>query len=199
MKAFKHYSSLLAAVLVTAAIFAQSGCSKSTPAASAPATTAASGYPDNQYAVLKSLVDNSAAASTALAGEDWAAWEKVRPTVAQSIADLTTTFGPDGFDGLIKRATAAWPALLQAKDFAAARQVYGPVSDNLARIVIVARKADARFTKVMVYTCPMSPNVTDGKWVQLSGPLNNPFYGKEMSDCGDEVKITDTVPPPDKS
>jgi hypothetical protein len=28
----------------------------------------------------------------------------------------------------------------------------------------------------------------NGQWVQLEGPLRNPFFGSEMLECGNEVK-----------
>ena len=37
-----------------------------------------------------------------------------------------------------------------------------------------------------IYHCPMAPK--PGLWMQVNGPLANPFYGKKMLKCGEEVE-----------
>jgi hypothetical protein len=51
----------------------------------------------------------------------------------------------------------------------------------------VARKQEP-FKSVKIYKCPMAPKPGQTSfWLQLAGPLRNPFYGSEMIDCGSEV------------
>ncbi|MBJ7326068.1 MAG: efflux RND transporter periplasmic adaptor subunit [Chthoniobacterales bacterium] len=45
---------------------------------------------------------------------------------------------------------------------------------------------------VKIYECPMSSNAFPGapqkaRWIQLAGPLRNPWFGAQMLDCGSEV------------
>lgn len=46
---------------------------------------------------------------------------------------------------------------------------------------------------VKVYECPMTAGAFPGapdkaRWIQLSGPLRNPWFGPAMAECGQEVK-----------
>jgi len=47
---------------------------------------------------------------------------------------------------------------------------------------------------VKIFECPMaksavpSAETNQGRWVQLVGPIRNPFFGAEMLECGKEVQ-----------
>lgn len=44
------------------------------------------------------------------------------------------------------------------------------------------------FQSVKIYKCPMAPKPGQTAfWIQLQGPLRNPYYGSQMIDCGSEV------------
>lgn len=78
--------------------------------------------------------------------------------------------------------------LQAAPDLAAARASYLPLSLVSAEF---ARALRQHVTNVnaKVYKCPMYPESgRNAFWVQLTGPLRNPFFGAEMLDCGVEVK-----------
>lgn len=146
------------------------------------------GYSRTQYSALETSLTASSDASAALAGEDWPAWVKARPGLGNAVNNLSSAFGPNAFNGTIKGAAEAWPVLEKATDFAHARAAYTRVSDNLAQIALAVRKQDKRFASVLVYYCPMTADPSSARWIQLSGNLHNPFWGKEMPDCGGEVK-----------
>ena len=51
----------------------------------------------------------------------------------------------------------------------------------------------AHFPKLRIFRCPMTNRLGQGlpnnaKWIQLSNKLQNPFFGREMLECGVEVK-----------
>ncbi len=149
---------------------------------------AATTYSAAQLAALQAAVDAETGASTALAGEDWAAWEKARPGLGQALTGLEAAFGGEGFAGAVKQAQAAWPVLAKAGDFPHARSAFVMVSDEVAQVVWKAKAGDAALGKVVVYYCPMTSEPANGRWVQNGPPLRNPFWGKNMLDCGAEYK-----------
>ncbi len=83
--------------------------------------------------------------------------------------------------------------LAAAKDIASARKAFQPLSDAVARLVKQLRTLDANFANVKLYRCPMTNKAfpgapKTGEWIQLQGPIRNPYFGREMLDCGTEVK-----------
>ncbi len=78
--------------------------------------------------------------------------------------------------------------LANAADIESARKAFYPftiATVDFAR----AAKRQAAFQSVKVFKCFMAPRAgMDAYWMQLEGPLRNPFYGGGMIDCGTEVK-----------
>ncbi len=71
-----------------------------------------------------------------------------------------------------------------AADLAAARVAFGDASKAL----ITRLAGDAALAKgVIVYRCPMTK--TYKKWVQLAGPMANPYMGQRMLHCGSKVPV----------
>jgi Cu(I)/Ag(I) efflux system membrane fusion protein len=79
-------------------------------------------------------------------------------------------------------------------DLSAARKQFYPLSLAVSELAVRIRKQAGEADKIKVFECPMaksavpSAETTQGRWVQLSGPLRNPFFGAEMLDCGKEIK-----------
>jgi Cu(I)/Ag(I) efflux system membrane fusion protein len=74
-----------------------------------------------------------------------------------------------------------------APDLKFARKAFLPLSMALADLAKAARP------NVKIYSCPMVDQAVPGAanpglWVQLKGPLRNPFFGAEMLECGSEAK-----------
>ena len=80
-----------------------------------------------------------------------------------------------------------------AKDLPAARQQFYPLSMAVAELAMHWREQGGG-GGVKVFECPMaksavpSAETNQGRWVQVAGPLRNPFFGAEMLDCGKEIK-----------
>lgn len=63
----------------------------------------------------------------------------------------------------------------KAKDLKAARDELKKFSDDVKDLYIHSRPKD-----VDVLYCPMAK----AYWLQKKGPVNNPYFGKEMRECG---------------
>lgn len=73
-----------------------------------------------------------------------------------------------------------------AKDLAQARARFLPFSTAVVEWAKLLRKEAPGLPALKIYHCPMAPK--PGLWMQVSGPLANPFYGKKMLKCGEEVE-----------
>ena len=115
-----------------------------------------------------------------------------------AIADLTNTLARDdlgGFNDGKAKLPAAPEGLPQisappAPDLATARRDFLPLSEAVANYAMHVR---AHLPNLRVFRCPMTKTLGEGvpnnaKWIQLSDKLQNPFFGREMLECGVEVK-----------
>jgi protein SCO1/2 len=99
---------------------------------------------------------------------------------ARLIASAAATLGPNA-----ATMQAAAAELTQAADLKAARTAFGKLGDA---VMIFAKETGAHIgDQVKVAYCPMVRKY----WLQKGETIRNPFYGKEMSDCG---RITPTIP-----
>jgi len=81
-----------------------------------------------------------------------------------------------GADGEAMQSAAR--ELQQATDLKSVRAAFGKLGDA---IMIYAKEADASLgDEVKVAYCPMVRKY----WLQKGDAVQNPFYGKEMADCG---------------
>ena len=83
--------------------------------------------------------------------------------------------------------------LRSAPDLPMARKEFQPLGDALADWAAQLRASDPSFTGLKIYRCPMTADSFPGApakaaWMQLSAPIRNPYFGREMPECGDEVK-----------
>lgn len=67
--------------------------------------------------------------------------------------------------------------LATAKDLAEARSEFEKVSTQALKLAYFKSKKNAEVETVY---CPMKKV----SWVQKKGPIENPYYGKEMLECG---------------
>ncbi len=86
--------------------------------------------------------------------------------------------------------------LPEAKDLSSARKSFYPLSTDLVEAVRGLRSASgtgAMFTDVKLYQCPMVKRAfpdapKTAAWIQLGGPVRNPWFGADMLDCGTELR-----------
>lgn len=119
----------------------------------------------------------------------------------QAVADLADTLARDdlgAFNAALSRLPApprGFPADVKepdgpAVDLRTARTSFLPLSEAVANYAMQVR---GHFPKLKVFRCPMSDRVgkdtpKNAKWIQFSPSLRNPFMGREMLECGTEVK-----------
>jgi len=81
-----------------------------------------------------------------------------------------------------------------AKDLVEARKEFYLPSLWVAELALRARKEGEEKWGVKIYECPMAksavPSATTnrGLWVQVKGPMGNPFFGVAMLECGKEIE-----------
>jgi Cu(I)/Ag(I) efflux system membrane fusion protein len=90
----------------------------------------------------------------------------------------------------VPRGFATDVKLAPAPDVATARSTFLRFSEAVAEYALQVR---GHFPELKVFRCPMSDAAGPGlprnaKWIQFSAPLRNPFMGREMLQCGAEVK-----------
>jgi protein SCO1 len=125
---------------------------------------------------LKAIVDPYLRVQTALNLDDLADAKTGARGAAEEAARL-------GVAGAPMQAAAA--ALQQASDLKAARAAFGTLGDALMK---QAKESGAALGDgVKVAYCPMVQKY----WLQKGEKIRNPFYGKQMSDCG---RINATLP-----
>jgi Cu(I)/Ag(I) efflux system membrane fusion protein len=102
-----------------------------------------------------------------------AQWEKMSKAAAALAADDLAEFNQLG--------------LAEADSLATARRAFYEV------VLPVLESALQHPAQVKVYECPMTSGAFPGappqaRWIQMEGPLRNPWFGVAMLDCGTEVK-----------
>jgi hypothetical protein len=98
----------------------------------------------------------------ALAADDLAA-------AKTAAAALSTQAVSNGLTGIVEKAKV----LSQAEDIVKARAAFRPLTDEIEPLAAMEKN-------VTVMYCPMAR----GTWVQDTGPVENPYYGKAMLRCG---------------
>ena len=68
--------------------------------------------------------------------------------------------------------------LAQAKDLKAARDAFKPLSASLVKYLADKKAGKGVYHEVY---CPMA----DANWLQTGKDIKNPYFGKEMLDCGE--------------
>ena len=67
-------------------------------------------------------------------------------------------------------------------DVAAARKIFGDLSNALIAEIDALNKKGEKFQQVFVFECSMTKPY--GKWVQESKEIGNPYQGSKMPKCG---------------
>ena len=163
------------------------------PPAATPAA-AATAVNDEQRAALTAFVKLADALATALGADDLAAFNTASPAAMATTEALVKLLRGGAVPD------AALDALADARhfhgitDLKTARLAFRPFSIAASAALLPLRKA-AGAPEFEIYECPMVNQALPGvpknaRWIQTAGrALTNPFFGKDMPDCGE------TVPP----
>ncbi len=145
-----------------------------------------------QQEAAKEFLTQAHELSAALAADSLPRFNELAPKVHAAVPKLINALAD---------AKSLRPALLKleqsghletAQDLATARKTFLPFSMATAELAAMLRTQEA-FQSVKIFNCPMVNRAVpgaakNGRWVQGSGPLRNPFFGAEMLECGNEVK-----------
>jgi hypothetical protein len=98
----------------------------------------------------------------ALAADDFAAAKTAAAALSQQAIS-------NGLTGIVEKAKV----VAEAADITKARAAFRPLSEEIEPLTVTEKN-------VTVMYCPMAK----GSWVQDTGPVENPYYGKSMLRCG---------------
>jgi hypothetical protein len=114
----------------------------------------------------------------ALSRDDGAAAQKAAKTAEAGLVGLR------GDAATVKALQSAAGRVASTPDLKLSRMAFGEWSRGL--ITLVAAQPEAQ-RGVLCYQCTMTK--TYQKWLQLSEPLANPYWGSQMLRCGSKVAI----------
>ncbi len=153
------------------------------PSAPTPALAKLS---ETQLAAVKTLFTAAATVGEALAADDLPAHNTRIAALHEAAMAAAKELGDAG------QRLGAVAHVSSTADLIAARKQFYPLSMAVAELAVRLRTQTD--TPVKVFECPMaksavpSAETNQGRWIQLTGSLRNPFFGAEMLECGTEVK-----------
>jgi Cu(I)/Ag(I) efflux system membrane fusion protein len=129
----------------------------------------------------------------ALASDDANKFNDIAPRVHAIIPKLIDSLGGAKSLRPALQKLEASGHLEKAKDLSEARKAFLPFSMAAVNLAKQLRTAEP-FKATKVFNCPMVDRAVagaakNGQWIQLEPPLRNPFFGAEMLECGNEVKL----------
>ena len=143
---------------------------------------------DQQVNATKTFFAAADAVSATLSTDNLADFNQAAAKLPPAATELAQAFdATHPWHGLVQRVQSD-STLPQAQSLEDARKVFYPFTARATDFAKAARQQSAAFGSLKIYQCPMAPKAGQTSfWVQLQGPLKNPFYGAEMLDCGSEV------------
>jgi membrane fusion protein, copper/silver efflux system len=130
--------------------------------------------------------------AAALARDNLVDFNNLPPILLAQLSTISTVSGVAD----LAAATALLPRT-PATNIKAARQVFLPFASATATLATKYRGEASRTAGFRIYHCSMAPK--PGLWLQLDGPLQNPYFGASMLTCGEEVETvlpSKSTPPP---
>jgi len=153
-----------------------------------PSPSVAGAITEKQRAAAGKLFAAESAIAQALAADDLAAHNRQIAALQEAGMGASAELGP------LARQLTSLVHVGAAADLAAARKQFYPLSMAISDLAVRIRRQTGEADKIKVFECPMarsavpSAETAQGRWVQVGGPLRNPFFGAEMLDCGKEIR-----------
>ncbi|MGN6552270.1 MAG: efflux RND transporter permease subunit, partial [Verrucomicrobiota bacterium] len=137
-----------------------------------------------QHQAVGELLRVGDAISQSLASDRLQDFNQAAREVTPAVENALETFGPEHpWTPLLHQIHAV--KLSPAGDLTEARTEFILFSAPMVELVKAIRQQDPGSAGLKIYRCPMAPK--PGFWMQLEGPLRNPYFGQEMIDCGTEI------------
>jgi len=104
------------------------------------------------------------------------------PAAAQTAADLSKALA--AFSGCENTALIA-DKIAGTGDIKIQRKEFTSLSSD---VIALFKHVDLKKGTIYVQHCPMANNGDGGDWLSSESKIRNPYYGKEMMDCGGVVE-----------
>uniref|UniRef100_UPI001E36D21A efflux RND transporter periplasmic adaptor subunit n=1 Tax=Geminisphaera colitermitum TaxID=1148786 RepID=UPI001E36D21A len=119
------------------------------------------------------------------------------PAHIHAAADAAEALANDNLPAYQKIAAnlpALAPSADAATDLKTARTAFARFSTSLADQVRALPASELQRLGIRIYQCPMTPELGTGRWLQRTSrpDIRNPFFGADMLECGEEVKLPTT-------
>ncbi|MBP9901323.1 MAG: efflux RND transporter periplasmic adaptor subunit [Verrucomicrobia bacterium] len=163
------------------------------PAATNPPTIGLPALTEAQQNAMREFLQLADAITASLAADNLEKFNLQAELTHDAAAKLFTAFaGSDAWLALAKEIEAA-SHLIQTHDLKEARREFYPFSTATVALAQAARQSKSNLPGLRVFRCPMAKDAFAGapnraEWIQLQPEIHNPWFGKEMLDCGSEVK-----------
>jgi len=136
------------------------------------------------------LADNL---TLALSADDLERFNNQVGEAHESVAKLAVAFVDSKNWHVLVTNVEAVSHLTPAKDLKEARREFFPLSMAAVALAQATRQSKVEIGGLKVFRCPMAADAFPGApnradWIQLQPEIHNPWFGKEMLDCGSEVK-----------
>ena len=155
--------------------------------------TAPGSFTETQRTMIHDLLAVADAIRAALSGDSLAGFNQHAAKLHELLPGLLNAFdrSPTWQPLIVRIETDAH--LEKSADLKAARKQFYALSNAVVELAQKLRAQQKEFGSLKVYQCPMLKQAfpgapSKGLWIQLEGPLRNPYFGAEMIDCGTEVK-----------
>ncbi len=158
----------------------------------APKSAPARSLTPEQSAAARRFLEQADAVRDSLSADSLERFNELAPRLHDSAAELGQAFtGNPTWEESLKTLIQS-SHMDRATDLGQARQQYHALSQPLVTLARAVHGASG-IPGVRIYECPMTRRAFPGaparaSWLQLSGPVRNPYFGAEMLDCGTEVK-----------
>lgn len=145
-----------------------------------------------QSDAVLAFLNSADAARQALAADDLAAYHQAGSGLHETADLLTKPLEGTPWLDLV-RGVQGKAHLGTAPDLRSARRDFHGLAQPLVELVAALRHDGGEgFRDLHIYQCPMTAEAFDGapsraRWFQPAGPLRNPWFGREMLECGVEV------------
>ncbi len=146
-----------------------------------------------QQAAIGDFLATADAMATALAADDLAAFNTAGATAMKRTADLQAAIGDLPVPAEIVTALDASRHFHDIGSLAEARSRFLSFTMAATDVLSPLRNMNG-FPEMQIWQCPMVNQVVPGadakgRWIQTGGrAIGNPFFGKEMLDCGVEIQ-----------
>lgn len=146
-----------------------------------------------QQQIIRDFIQTADAMAAALATDNLAAFNKAGEPAMMKTSALTEALA--GLSVTKEKIDALDNArhFHGSENLKTARAAFLKFSMAATDVLLPLRSLKG-FPALQIWQCPMVANavpgtVKKGRWIQSGGrPIQNPFFGTEMQDCGDEIK-----------